>query len=256
MTTASAKISNNVKAIELSAVLPVFAERESVAELVASLCSLVQDELKEIIIVVAESSPVETFTICERLAKEYPLVRVTLQRQNPGLGYAVRQGIAEAEGTHILLMDTDGEMDPETVPLMVEKIKKDNHDIVVASRWIKGGGVEGYDRFKYFLNRGFQFIFRILYRTNVHDLTLGFKLCRADIFKSILFQAQFHDIGCETTLRVLRRKGCHASEVPTVWRRRKEGESKNMFRRNFLYVFMALSILINGNVNHQSKQKI
>ena len=86
-------------------------------------------------------------------------------------------------------------------------------------------------------------VFRLLFRTRIHDLTLGFKLARADVMKSLPWTSQFHDIGCETTMRVLRAR-YSVTEVPTVWRKRTEGTSSNPFRRNFKYVRMALSILL------------
>ncbi len=245
----SAKGSEKLKSpIRISAVLPVYAEKESVVEVVSGLCTLVGDYLQEIILIVAKSSPAETLRICEETVARFPLVRLSMQQHNPGLGLAVREGIAEARGTHILLMDSDGEMDVQTVPRMLTDLRKRDADLVVASRWVNGGGVEGYNRFKYILNRGYQFIFQLLYWTPIHDLTLGFKLGRAEVLKSIPWSAQFHDIGCETTLRVIR-AGYTVTEVPTVWRCRKEGVSKNSFRRNFRYVWMALSILLRQTRN-------
>lgn len=240
--------------VRISAVLPVYAEEGSIAELVSGLCTLIGDDLKEIILIVAKSSPEATFSLCKKVAARFPVVRISLQEQNPGLGFAVRQGIAEAQGTHILMMDSDGEMDVETVPRLVAVVKERDVDLVVASRWMKGGGVKGYSRLKYVLNQGYQLIFRLLYRTPIHDLTLGFKLGRAAVLKSIPWSAQFHDIGCETTLRVTR-AGYTVAEVPTVWRRRKAGFSKNPFRRNFLYVSMALSILCGKTQNKQGSKK-
>ena len=164
-----------------------------------------------------------------------------MQRENPGAGLAVRQGIAEATGTHILLMDGDGEMDAATVPEMVRALADSGADMVLGSRFAKGGGVEGYDPLKYVLNRGYQAIFRILFWVPVHDLTLGFKLARAEVFKAMPWNSQFHDIGCETTMRPIR-AGYRVIEVPTVWRARTEGTTSNPFRNNFKYVWKALSI--------------
>ena len=129
-------------------------------------------------------------------------------------------------------------------------------DLVVGARWMKGGGVYGYDRFKYVLNRVYQFLFRLLYRSPLHDLTFGFKLGRSVVLKAMPLEAQFGESGCETTLRVIR-AGYTVTEVPTVWRCRKEGVSTNRFRRNFRYVSIALSILFqrsqnsNGLLSHQ-----
>jgi len=231
--------------MRLSVVLPVFAEEDSVVQLVGDLHELVGEDLFEVILILASSSPSPTRHVCRDLALRYPRVRVTEQEQGPGLGYAVRQGIREVRGSDILLMDSDGEMDVRTVPEMVARMKRGDVDLVVGSRWMKGGGVEGYGRVKRFLNLGFHRIFRLLYRTRVPDLTLGFKLGRAGVLQSLPFVARFHDVGCETTLRVIR-AGYRVAAVPTVWRCRKAGTSNNPFRRNFLYVSMALRILFSS----------
>jgi len=231
-----------VRPIRVTVVLSIFAEKQTVPEIVEGLFEGCGEAIEEMILLVADRAPPETLAICAETAKRFPRTRVSMQTRNPGLGLAVRQGIEEALGTHILLMDSDGEMDVETVPLMLRALEQEQLDMVVASRWIRGGGVEGYDRFKYFLNRGYQSIFRLLYRTPIHDLTLGFKLGRADVMKALPWSSQFHDIGCETTLRVVR-AGWKVGEVPTVWRKRKEGATSNPFRRNFKYVSMALAIL-------------
>jgi len=232
--------------IRLSVVLPVFAETDTVAQITDELVDGLGRDLHEVILVVASRAPEETWAVCRDVDRRVPQARVSEQRDNPGLGLGVRQGIAEATGTHVLLMDSDGEMSAETVPRMVAELRRAGADMVVASRWMEGGGVEGYDRLKYFLNRGYQQLFRLLFRTRVHDLTLGFKLCRADIFKAMPWNSQFHDIGCETTLRPIR-AGAVVSEVPTVWVCRKEGQSSNPFRNNFKYVWKALSILLDPN---------
>jgi dolichol-phosphate mannosyltransferase len=228
--------------MRLSAVLPVLAEEDTVREIADGLVEGLGETLHEIILVVAGIAPEDTLRICAEVAERIPCARLSPQRKSPGLGLAVRQGIKEATGTHVLLMDSDGEMDVATVPLMVAKLQETGVDMVVASRWAPGGGVVGYDPIKYLLNRAFQVVFRILFRTRIRDLTLGFKICRADVMKALHFNAQFHDIGCETTLRPVR-AGCTIAEVPTTWVCRKEGESSNPFRNNFIYLWKTLLIL-------------
>jgi len=229
--------------MRLSVVLPVHSERESLVFITDKLATLLGDKLHEAIFIVSPSSPGETFAVIEELGKKYPFVRSETQRETPGLGRAVRQGLAAATGTHVLMMDSDGEMNPETVPLMIAKMEETGCDVVVGSRWAAGGGVVGYSPFKYILNRGFQCIFRTLYRTHVHDLTLGFKLVKTEVVKNIAWDSTLHEIAAETTLRPMK-KGYRVEEVPTVWVRRQAGTSKNPFRRNFRYVAKALQILL------------
>jgi dolichol-phosphate mannosyltransferase len=222
--------------------MPVFAEEETVPELVARLETLIGGELHEILIVLSPKSPERTMAICREVAAAHARVKLLVQTQTPGVGFAFRDGIAAATGEWILLMDSDGEMDVEDVPKLMTAMRERGADLVVGSRWMKGGGTEGYDAKKWFLNRGYQTLFRILYRTRIHDLTFGYKLGRARMLKSFDYRAQFQEIGCEVTMRALK-AGYRVEEIPTVWRARKQGVSTNPLKRNLRYASFALQIL-------------
>lgn len=227
--------------MKLSVILPVYSEEDSLIYVVDKLEKLLRDKLYEIILIVSPKSDLKTLGISKNLVKKYKNVKFFIQKQNPGLGRGVREGIQHAKGTHILMMDSDGEMLPDTVPKMIKKMEETGCDMVIGSRWAKGGGVVGYDIVKYFLNRGFQTIFRILFLTKIHDLTLGFKLMKRKIIDDIKFDSDFHDIAVETTLKPIKR-GFKVEEVPTVWKARKQGVSKNKMSANFKYFFKAISI--------------
>lgn len=230
--------------MKLSVILPVYSEEESVIYVVERLQKLLKGEMHEIILVVSPRSQDKTIKIVKNLTKKYKNTKFYFQKENPGLGRGVREGLSYATGSHILMMDSDGEMSPDTVPLMIKKMEQTNCDMVVGSRFMKGGGVEGYDKFKYwFMNRPFQTFFRILFNTKIHDLTLGFKLMKREVIDNIKFDSNFHDISVETTLRPIK-YGYRLEEVPTVWKSRERGVSKNKLLKNFKYVFKALSIYL------------
>jgi dolichol-phosphate mannosyltransferase len=229
----------------ISAVLPVFSETDSLRQITLWLQEQLRERLLEIIIILSPRSSPESTAVCSDLARNNPKVRVDIQRDNPGLGNAVRQGLALTRGNIVLMMDSDGEMEIETVPRMLEQMLRDNNDMVVASRWIKGGGFQGYSRVKRVLNWAFQQTFRILFWTRLHDLTYGFKLIRGDLARAIVWEGALHEIACETTLKPIRLGG-DVSEVPSRWTARTQGKTKNSFLRNFRYVRMALRILCRG----------
>ena len=236
----------STESVRLSVSTPVLAETEAVLrEFIGGVYRLVGDELHEVVVILSAAAPEDTVRACRRLEAEHGRLRVVEQRENPGLGRAVRQGIFECTGSHILIIDSDGEMDVETVPTMLRALKERDLDLVVASRWMEGGGIEGYDTLKYYLNILYHRLFGFLYGTPISDLTLGFKLGRADMLQSFEYHGVFHEIGCETTLRPIR-AGYRVGQVPTVWRKRKEGASSNTFWMNLRYVAMALSIFWGG----------
>jgi dolichol-phosphate mannosyltransferase len=224
-------------------VLPVYSETDSVVEIVGWLQSHIAEELAEIIIIMAPQSHERTKQICAELARREH-VRLVIQDQGLGLGIAYRQGFREARGNHILMLDSDGEMDLQSIPLMIKSFVGGQCDVVVGSRWISGGGVSGYDPVKYFFNRLFQHVFRVLYRTSLHDLTLGFKMLNQSVVDCIAWQGVRHEIATETTLKPLH-YGYRVCEVPARWKSRTQGKSKNNWRMNFRYLRIALVILLN-----------
>ena len=226
--------------MKLSVVLPVYSETESLISVIGGLTELVGNVIHEIIIIVSAESQRETFEVCQRLVEKDSKVKVYIQNDK-GLGNAVRQGISYVTGTYVLLMDSDGEMLPATVPNLIEKIRDEYCDVVVASRWIKGGGAIGYSTLKYVFTQVYNAVFRFLYRTRIHDLSLGFKLMRVEVVKTIPWEGERHEIATETTLKPIR-LGYKVEEVPTIWIRRQFGKSKNWMLANVRYIRMALKI--------------
>jgi glycosyltransferase involved in cell wall biosynthesis len=229
----------------LSIVLPVYSETETVRRIVNWFRDNLGDMLAEIIIVVSPRSQTASQAICKELAASDDRIRVHEQENNPGLGHAVREGLALTTGNLVLMMDSDGEMEIETVARMFAEMAGGNHAAVFASRWSRGGGFSGYSKLKYCLNWGFQHIFRLLFWTPIRDLTYGFKLLRGELARGIRLDGTLHEIACETTLKPIR-LGARVTQVPTRWTARTEGASKNTFWRNFRYVAMALRIRLCG----------
>jgi dolichol-phosphate mannosyltransferase len=229
----------------ISVVLPVYSETRTVREIVDWLCVHLEPWLFEVIVVISPRSSPESQDICRQLAEADARVKVFQQQENPGVGRAFREGYSRVQGNVVLSMDSDGEMELATIDRMIDEMAAGNFGLVVGSRWLRGGGFVGYSLAKRWLNWGFQQLFRVLFRTQLHDLTYGFKLMRSELVRGISWRAIYQEIGCETTLKTLW-LGVPASEVSTTWRARAEGRSTNNFARNFRYVGMALSIMARG----------
>ena len=227
--------------MNVTVIIPVYSEEEVLRKTVAGVMASVGQRLHEILIVVSPKSSQKTFTICEELAQQYPVVKWFLQERNPGLGRALREAFARVTGTHALIVDGDGEFDLRSIGAMIQKAEE-GYEVVTASRWIKGSAVHDYDPLTYVLNRGFQYIFRLLFWTRIRDLTYGYKLISADVIKYFQWQGVWHEIAMETTLRPLKH-GCRIAEVPTIWQKRTEGTSKITTWKRFRYIPFALKIL-------------
>jgi glycosyltransferase involved in cell wall biosynthesis len=229
----------------LSVVVTVYTETVSVIDTVERLRASDPGVISEIILLVAAKATDETKRICLGLADRFESVKVHVQSSGPGVGRALREGMCLAGEEYVAIMSGDLETEPEAVIRMYRKIQESGADVVIGSRWAKGGGFQNYQRVKWVCNWAFQKTFRVIYGTRLTDLTYGFKLLRSSVIQSINWESTHHTIYLETTLKPLLR-GYHIEQVPTVWIGRREGESVNTFFRNFEYVKLALALRLDA----------
>jgi len=211
---------------KLSIIVAVYSETVSVVETIERLLKKDRGYIKEIILVVSPKSSKACLDICRQASLNFNQVKFIIQEHNPGVGWALREGIDAASGTHIAIMAADLETQPETIDRMVCKAKETGCDVVAASRWHKEGGFEGYGRLRMSINYLFQGLFMFLFKTLVRDLTLAFKLYRTDLIKNIRLESTGPDLALESILKLIKLGAC-IEEVPTQWIKRTKGQSKN-----------------------------
>jgi glycosyltransferase involved in cell wall biosynthesis len=231
--------------IRLSIVVTVFSETFSIRETVDILLSRDRGYIHEIILLASPRSSAETFAICRECERRDPRIRTVIQKNNPGIGWAYREGMLAATGDYIALMAGDLETEPAAIDRMVDKIVETSCDGVIANRWLPGGGFTNYDSFKLVLNWIFQKTFSVLFWTKLGDLTFGFKILSRQIADAVHWEGTLHESCIETTVKPLK-LGFRMEQVPSVWVGRKEGVSVNTFFRNFRYVKLALKVLVEG----------
>lgn len=234
--------------MKISVIMSVYSETELLRESVALVRGQLENVSHEILVVVHPKSNAECFAVCRELEKE-PDVRIIVQGPRSGIGWAYREAIPYVRGQYALIMSSDLETNPNDVRALLQKADETSADIVCASRWARGGGFSGYSPLKFVLNYGYNQIFRILYRTRVHDITFGYKLIRSEVLRRVKWEYGTHEFCAELLLRPLR-IGYKAVEIPTQWIKRPEGESKMTFMRNFRFVSAAWKILVTPAHEH------
>ena len=228
-------------AISLSVVVTVYSETYSLVETIERILSKNRDYITEILLVISPKSSTECIDTCHQLKDKYDLISLHIQQQNPGVGWAIREGMELANGQYVALLSADLETEPEAIDRMVRKIEETKCDLVIGNRWLPGGGFKNYDPKKLILNWMFQHLFKILYFTKIGDLTYGYKIIKKDLIRQIQWEGTLHEIYIETTIKPLKQKAM-VEQIPTIWIGRKEGESKNTFIKNFRYVALALKV--------------
>jgi dolichol-phosphate mannosyltransferase len=234
---------NQQNQYQISVIVPAYTERESLAYNIKTVLRENERYIKEILIVLSAYAETETHDMAIKLEKEYSCVRCITQRRNPGLGWALREAFEAAAGTHVQILYADCESNPDAVKDFIARLLETNADMIVGSRWHAQCEITGYPLIRYIFNRVYQFVFRILYRTPIRDLTFGFNLMSVDIVKNIRWRGHKHEIATEMVLKPLRLK-YHIEELPVNWHRRNEGQSKLKLIRYLLYPQMALLVRI------------
>ena len=162
-----------------------------------------------------------------------------IEQQRPFLGGATRDAFDVATGSHILMMASDLETPPDRVKEYIAQGRAHPNAIITGSRWIKGGGFEGYSKLKWLLNFVFQKSFSLMYWTRLSDMTYGFRLIPTKLVQAINWEETRHPFLFETLVKPLR-LGVEVIEIPITWRAREEGVSNNPFMRNFEYFRIGL----------------
>jgi len=215
-------------------VLPVMDETTSLEETVKIVLRDVKDRTKEILIVVCDRTTAEAMTTVDRLSQSLGgMVRVHSQRL-PFLGGAMREAFDLARGSHVVMMASDLETDPNTLKALIATAETRPSAIVTATRWRAGGGFQGYSKVKLLCNWVFQKFFSVLYGVRLSDMTFAYRILPTRLVQSIRWEELRHAFLFETLVKPLR-LGVEVVEIPSGWKARTEGRSQNTFFLNFLY---------------------
>jgi dolichol-phosphate mannosyltransferase len=185
------------------------------------------------LLVVDDNSPDGTGKLADEMAAAESHVRVLHRPGKQGLGRAYMDGFRaaiEAGAQQVIQMDADGQHNPDYLPALVGGL--DDADLVIGSRYVKGGGVPNWGLFRKFVSRGGSTFARVVLGLKPHDLTGGFKAWRAATLAAIPFSgvhAGGYVFQIEMTHRASR-AGARVVEVPITFRDRRIGHSK-MSRR-------------------------
>jgi dolichol-phosphate mannosyltransferase len=208
--------------------LPTYNERDNLEPMVRALAGVL-DTSRDRVLVIDDGSPDGTGQLADRLVGELPWVSVLHRERKEGIGPAYIAGFhrALAEGAALVLeMDCDFSHDPEDVARLIAAA--DEADLVLGSRYTKGGGTENWGLLRRFISRGGCLYAQVILGARVRDLTGGFKCFRRTALEAVdldAVSARGYGFQIETTYRVLR-AGLRVREVPIRFVDRRVGESK------------------------------
>jgi dolichol-phosphate mannosyltransferase len=213
-------------------VLPTYDEAENLPGIGAAVLEALPGAT---LLVVDDASPDGTGELADRLAAADGRIRVLHRPGKQGLGRAYLDGFRVAidgGASAVVQMDADWSHDPGALPSLIGPVAAGTADLVIGSRYARGGRVEDWGLGRRVISRGGSLFAKVVLWLGPNDLTGGFKAWRASTLAAIPF-AGVHAGGyvfqIEMTFRASR-AGARIQEVPITFRDRRVGQSK-MSRR-------------------------
>jgi dolichol-phosphate mannosyltransferase len=213
-------------------VLPTYDEAENLPGIASAILAALPEAT---LLVVDDSSPDGTGELADELAAGDPRIQVRHRPGKAGLGRAYLAGFMvalEAGAGSVVQMDADWSHDPGRLAALLEPIVEDRADLVIGSRYIRGGRVLDWGLGRRLVSRLGSLFARTVLGLRPHDLTGGFKAWRASTLTAIPFEgvhAGGYVFQIEMTYRASR-AGARIAEVPITFQDRRVGRSK-MSRR-------------------------
>jgi dolichol-phosphate mannosyltransferase len=208
-------------------VLPTYDEAQNVGPISAAILDALPGAH---LLVVDDASPDGTGELADALASADAAIEVLHRAGKEGLGRAYVDGFARAlerGAARIVQMDADWSHAPDYLPTLLAALER-GADLVIGSRYTRGGGVRDWGVFRRLVSRGGSLFARTVLRLGPHDLTGGFKAWRRPALEAIEW-GRVHSGGyvfqIETTY-LASRAGARVVEVPIVFRDRQVGTSK------------------------------
>ena len=226
-----------------SVVVPARDEEGSIAAMVRGLhAELKRQAVPHEIVVVDDGSRDGTWRLLQDLKRTIPELRPV---QNPGphgFGRAVTYGLDRARGDAVAVMMADESDDPLDA-VRYWKALNEGFECVFGSRFMPGGRVVDYPKFKLAINRLANQFIRLLFRIRLNDTTNAFKAYRKVVIEGCrpILSPHFN-ITVELPLKAIVR-GFTYTTLPITWRNRSTGESKLKLKEmGSRYLFICLYV--------------
>lgn len=211
-----------------SIIVPTYNERLNIALLVYLVFKHLPDVDFEMIIV-DDGSPDGTQDVVKMLQEVYGEDRILLRARPKklGLGTAYVHGLKHASGNFVVIMDADLSHHPRYLPSLIKKQMETGASIVTGTRYVKDGGVHGWNLKRKLTSRGANVLAQTLLWPGVSDLTGSFRLYGKSVLEDVISTcvSKGYVFQMEIIVRASR-KGFHIEEVPITFVDRVYGSSK------------------------------
>lgn len=226
--------------MRISVVIPTYNEADNISKLIADLVRYLENsDFKDFEIIVVDDNSLDgTWKIVEEESKKDCRVKLIRRINVRGLGSAIVNGLRSSMGDYVIVMDADFQHPPSLVPKLAYKAIETEADVVVASRYARGGRVEGWSIIRRIISFGALLLAHLLiYESRrTRDPISGFFLVR----KGLDFSA-LRGKGYKVLLEILvANPKAKVIDLPYTFTKRAGGKSKLRFRGIIDYIAQIL----------------
>jgi len=234
---------------EVSVILPTYNEKDNIGPLILEILKYTPQNTE--VIVVDDNSPDGTWQVVEDMRKGLANLYLLRRMDKKGLASALRDGIAHSKGDIIVWSDCDFSMPPFKIQDLLQGIGQ-GQDVLVGSRFVKGGGVQivagsNDTLLAYLMSLTLNsFIQRVLGRA-FKDYTSGFIAFRRPVLEKITLRGDYGEYFIDFIYRA-RRLGFKVAEIPYMCVERRTGVSKtgqsffDYLRKGWKYVWLTVKL--------------
>jgi dolichol-phosphate mannosyltransferase len=222
-------IGNSMVTSQIGVILPTYREEDNISKLIDSIEDL---KLDASILVIDDSSPDRTAEIVQEKQIKYKNILLCVRPKKSGLGTAITDGFKyflslKQPPKYVITMDADYSHNPKDIPQLLSKMHESECAIVIGSRYVKGGKIEGWPFTRKIISRTANSIARFSLSLKLHDCTSGFRCYSTKFLREAITSLHSHtyEIQIETIRQATLRNFC-LKETPVLFVNRKIGKSK------------------------------
>ncbi|HVW20577.1 MAG TPA: glycosyltransferase family 2 protein [Opitutaceae bacterium] len=209
-----------------SVVIPARDEEESLPGTVRDIhAAFTRERIPHEIVVVDDGSRDRTWEVLQGLRAEVPALAPVRNPGPHGFGRAIIQGFERVRGDAVVVMMADASDSPEDA-VRYWRLLESGYDCAFGSRFVRGGRVVDYPRFKLLVNRVANLFIRVLFAIRLNDTTNAFKAYRRSVIEGCRpYLSPHFNLTVEIPLKAIVR-GFSWTVIPITWQNRKHGAAK------------------------------
>ena len=242
-------IGNNEITCDIGIILPTYGEADNISKLIEAIEDL---KLDASILVIDDSSPDKTAEIVQEKQNKYRNILLCIRPKKSGLGTAITYGVKfflslKQMPKYVVTMDADYSHNPQDIPKLLSRMYEGECAIVIGSRYVKGGKIEGWPFTRKIISRTANSIAKFSLGLKLHDCTSGFRCYSTKFLTAAISNLHSHTYEIQIeTIRQASLRNFSVKETPVLFINRKSGKSKLTWTEVRSYITYTLKAILSS----------